>query len=65
LSCSGLTPGFTSAYRVYSLVYFEETSDVDEALRREKQLKWWLREWKLALIESFNPEWKDLAEEIT
>ena len=56
--------GFSKKYGTHSLVYYEETNDVDAALNREKQLKHWLRKWKLALIEGQNPEWKDLWEEI-
>ncbi|MFH0847788.1 MAG: GIY-YIG nuclease family protein [Chloroflexota bacterium] len=58
-----LVPGFTSTYHVHSLVYFEQTNEVESALRREKQLKSWYRKWKLTLIESMNPEWKDLSGE--
>ena len=50
----------TSKYDVHKLVYFEQTSDVKAALEREKQLKGWRRSKKNALIESMNPEWKDL-----
>ena len=56
--------GFTSQYNVDKQVYFEATTDVHTAIRREKQLKKWNREWKLELIEKSNPEWKDLYEEI-
>jgi putative endonuclease len=55
-------PGFTRRYNIDRLVYFEATNDVHAALAREKQLKGWLRKKKIALIESLNPEWKDLAE---
>ena len=51
---------FTSRYGVHKLVYFEQTSDVRIALEREKQLKGWRRSKKNALIETMNPEWKDL-----
>ena len=51
---------FTSQYDVHKLVYFEQTSDIRAALEREKQLKGWRRSKKNALIESMNPEWKDL-----
>ena len=51
---------FTSQYNVHKLVYFEQTSDVGAALEREKQLKGWRRSKKNALIETMNPEWKDL-----
>ena len=55
---------FTSKYDVYKLVYFEQTNDVKAALEREKQLKGWRRSKKNALIESINPEWKDLYPEL-
>ena len=51
---------FTSRYDVHKLVYYEQTADVRAALEREKQLKGWRRSKKNALIESMNPEWKDL-----
>ncbi|MDD5341782.1 MAG: GIY-YIG nuclease family protein [Patescibacteria group bacterium] len=53
--------GFTEKYNVSKLVYFEETNEIGEAIRREKQLKGWNREWKLVLIENANPNWHDLA----
>lgn len=56
-----LVEGFTSKYNVTRLVYFEETNDVHAALNREKQIKGWLRAKKTALIESVNPQWKDLS----
>lgn len=55
-----LVLGFTQKYKVHILVYFEQTSDVNEALKREKQLKKWRRRWKLELIEKENPGWEDL-----
>ena len=54
-------PGFTNKYNVTWLVYFEATSDVRDAIVREKQIKGWLRVKKIALIESLNPEWRDLS----
>jgi putative endonuclease len=60
----GLIPGFTKKYKVNLLVYFEEYNDPRDAIAREKQLKWWLRKWKLELIESTNPEWKYLTNEL-
>ncbi|NLW51558.1 MAG: GIY-YIG nuclease family protein [Candidatus Brocadiaceae bacterium] len=54
-------PGFTRKYRIDRLVYFESTNDVKDAIAREKQIKGWLRAKKIALIESMNPEWTDLA----
>lgn len=56
-----LVAGFTSKYNITKLVYYAETSDVQEALGREKQIKGWLRSKKIALIEVENPEWKDLS----
>jgi putative endonuclease len=53
--------GFTHAYRVQRLVYYESCELVGDALRREKQLKGWTRARKVALIESVNPAWRDLA----
>ncbi len=61
----GVVAGFTKSYRVNWLVYFEETSDVYAAIAREKQLKAWRREKKTAMIESVNPEWKDLYLDFT
>jgi len=60
----GFVEGFTKEYSVHKLVYFESTNDVHTALRREKCLKRWKRDWKIRLIESMNPEWKDLYPEI-
>jgi putative endonuclease len=57
-----LVPGFTRRYNINRLVYFEETGDVETAIAREKQIKGWLREKKVQLIESANPDWKDLSE---
>ena len=59
-----LTKGFTERYNVHKLVYFEQTPDVRAAIQREKQLKGWLRKRKNELVESVNPEWKDLSEEL-
>ena len=60
----GLAEGFTKQYNVKELVYFEQTSDVNSAIQREKQMKKWNRQWKLKIIEKYNPEWKDLYPEI-
>ena len=57
-----LIPGFTSRYGLDRLVYFEHTPDVRAAIAREKQIKRWRREKKVALIESVNPMWRDLDE---
>jgi len=56
-----LIQGFTRKYNITKLVHYEETNDVQVALAREKQIKGWLRSKKIALIESENPEWKDLS----
>jgi len=58
-----LVAGFTSKYNIQFLVYYEAGSDINVAIAREKQIKGWLRAKKLALIESMNPQWKDLSEE--
>ncbi len=57
-----LVEGFTSKYGLDRLVYYETFGDIRLAIAREKHLKGWLRIRKLALIESKNPEWNDLAE---
>lgn len=54
-------PSFTHKYRVNRLVYFEETSEVQAALEREKELKNWLRAKKVALVAETNPQWLDLS----
>lgn len=56
--------GFTEKYNVDRLVYYEETNSVETALKREKQLKRWHRQWKINLIKEFNPKMKDLFEDI-
>ena len=59
-----LVKGFTSKYNIKKLVYYEVFSDVRDAIYREKQIKSWSRKKKIEMIEKFNPEWKDLYEEI-
>ena len=59
---TGVFEGFTKKYRVHKLVYFENCQDVRDAIRREKQLKKWSREKKNKLVESINPEWKELGD---
>ena len=54
--------GFTKKYHVHKLVYFEEYSDVNDAIAREKQLKRWIRAKKNSLVETRNPTWDDLGE---
>ena len=55
-----LLDGFTKSHKLHRLVYFEEGFDITEAIQREKQFKRWKRAWKIDLIESKNPKWKDL-----
>jgi len=57
-----LIRGFTALYRIDRLVYFEHHGDIRVAIQREKQIKGWTREKKLALIKSANPGWCDLSE---
>ena len=59
-----LIPGFTQRYGVDKLGYFEEYNDIRLAIQREKELKGWNRKRKLALLEGFNPQWKDLFFEL-
>ena len=56
--------GFTKKYGVHILVWYELHNDIVSAIQREKALKKWRRKWKLELINSFNPGWKDLYEAI-
>lgn len=55
---------FSARYNLHKLIYFETGESIIGAIEREKQLKNWTRAWKVSLIESINPEWKDLYEEI-
>jgi putative endonuclease len=57
-------PGFSSKYRITNLVWYEHHQTMEQAIRREKQLKKWNRNWKLELIEKMNPSWRDLHDEI-
>ena len=60
-----LIDGFTKRYGIHRLVYIEMHNTMDEAIKREKQIKRWRREWKLALIEKENPAWRDLYPELS
>ena len=62
---SGLIPGFTQKYNCCKLVYFEEYSDINQAIEREKKLKKWRREKKDWLIRTVNPELNDLYEDFS
>lgn len=57
---SGETHGFTSKYKIHQLVYYEIHEDIVEAIKREKKIKAWKRDWKIRLIEEMNPNWDDL-----
>jgi putative endonuclease len=59
-----LVTGFTKRYGVHRLVYYELHEEMVSAISREKQRKKWNRAWKLEVIESQNPGWRDLWEEI-
>jgi putative endonuclease len=61
---NGMVPGFTKRYGVKRLVYFEEHATAPLAIQREKNIKHWRREWKIDLIVSVNPDWRDLYDEI-
>jgi putative endonuclease len=58
-----LVPGYAQRYNMTRLVYYENTPDIRDAIAREKELKGWRRAKKVALIESTNPRWRDLAED--
>ena len=60
----GDIPGFTKRYGVKYLIHYEVYDDPRHAIQREKNIKHWSREWKIALIEKNNSEWRDLFEEI-
>ena len=62
---SGTIQSFTSKYKVNQLVYYEIHSDIREAIKREKNIQAWKRDWKLRLIEAKNPNWNDLYDTIT
>ena len=61
---SRLVEGFTKKYNVDRLVYYEVYDDVEEAIKRERNMKEWQRNWKVKRIEKMNPGWNDLYEEI-
>jgi putative endonuclease len=58
-----MVDGFTKKYNVTKLVYYEATDDVRSAIAWEKQIKGWLRNKKITLVESTNPQWRDLSED--
>jgi putative endonuclease len=60
----GLVPGFTLKHGIKRLVYWELHHDINEAILREKRIKRWQRAWKLAMIETANPQWRDLWQDL-
>ena len=61
---AGKGRGFTKKYNVQKLVYYEYGDDINQAILREKQIKAGSRQKKIDLVNSINPEWKDLLEEL-
>ena len=61
---SGLAQGFTRRYGVHNLVWYAAHETMKSAIAREKAIKGWKRAWKITLIESSNPQWRDLYEEM-
>jgi putative endonuclease len=59
-----LVSGFTQKYNLHRLVYYETYQTAQEAIQREKNMKEWKRAWKTELIETMNPDWRDLYEEL-
>jgi putative endonuclease len=60
----GVVEGFTKEYNLKMLVYYEVFEDAENAIKREKRLKRWSREWKIKAVNEFNPGWNDLYETI-
>ncbi|MEL7361714.1 MAG: GIY-YIG nuclease family protein [Bacteroidota bacterium] len=60
----GAVEGFTKRYDVHRLVHIEQYDDIREAVERERRLKRWNRAWKLDLIRTSNPTWRDLVEDL-
>ena len=58
-----VTGGFTKRYGVKRLVWFEVHETIESAIKREKSIKRWHRQWKIQLVEAENPTWRDLAED--
>ena len=61
---SAFVDSFSNKYNLKNLVYYEVHNDVNEAIKKQKQLKRWRRSWKINLIESYNPYWHDLYGDI-
>ena len=56
-----MSDGFTRRYNIHWLAYYEETSDIEAAIAREKELKGWRRSKKIDLVNTMNPRWRDLS----
>jgi len=61
---NGTGSKFVNKYKLFDLVYFEHFSDIEYAIKREKQLKNWHRNWKLNLIKEMNPDFRDLKDDL-
>ena len=61
---NGIVPGFTKRYDIKRVVYYEPHDSIQAAIQREKNIKHWPREWKIDLIVSLNPNWRDLYDDI-
>ena len=61
---NNLIDGFTKKYNCHKLVWFQETNNIEEAIKEEKRIKKWKREYKENLIRKMNPEWKDLYDDL-
>lgn len=61
---NNITKGFTSKYKLHKLVFYHHSTDIQAAISYEKRVKKWNRQWKIDLIEEFNPEWSDLYSDI-
>jgi putative endonuclease len=60
----GLGSKFTSKYNLHRLIYFETHSGIEDAVARERRIKKWNRAWKIELIETLNPDWHELYDEL-
>lgn len=56
--------GFTSKYNLNKLVWYEQHETIELAVKRERDIKFWKRKWKLEIIDDMNPDWRDLYEDI-
>ena len=61
----GMVEGFTKEYGVKMLVYYEAHDSLEAAAERERRIKHWARSWKIDLIRSMNPDWRDLYDDLS